>query len=67
MHWLEAVVIVAVGFIPWFIASGQFPGDPQRRLELEQKMPLVKNKTLLRVAAVFLWIFGGAAILGLIK
>ncbi|HAR46310.1 MAG: hypothetical protein A2X56_04760 [Nitrospirae bacterium GWC2_57_13] len=67
MHWLEGAIMVAAGFIPWFVAAGKLPADPQKRLDLERAMPIVKNKTLLRVAAAFLWILGGAAILGFVR
>jgi hypothetical protein len=66
MHWVEGAFMAAVGFIPWLIAAEKFPGDPQQREVMYQRMPLLKNKTLLRVAAVFMWVFGGAAALGLI-
>ena len=67
MHWLEGVLMAATGFIPWMIASGRFPSDPQQRAELERKMAIVRNKGVMRAAAVVLWVIGGAAILGFVR
>jgi hypothetical protein len=65
MHWVEGAFMAAVGFIPWLIAAEKFPGDPQQRAVMLERMPLLKNKALLRGAAIFLWALGGAAVLGL--
>jgi hypothetical protein len=67
MHWVEGAFMAAVGFIPWLIATENFPGDPQQRMAMLERMPLLKNKTLLRVAAIFMWVFGGAVAVGLIE
>ena len=60
MHWIEGVFIIFVGAAPWLIASGAFPGDAQQRARLERAMPFVRNHLLMRGAAIFLWLFGGA-------
>lgn len=62
MHWIEGLVMMAVGTIPWFIAAGSFPPDHQQRLNLERAMPWVKNTYLMRGMAIFLWLLGGAAL-----
>jgi hypothetical protein len=67
MHWVEGAFMAAVGFIPWLIAAEKFPGDPQQRAAMLERMPLLKNKTLLRGAAIFLWVLGGAVVIGLVK
>lgn len=59
MHWIEGIFIVFVGAIPWLIAAGAFPRDAQQRAKLERAMPIVRNRRLMRGAAVFLWLFGG--------
>jgi len=60
MHWLEGVFIICVGAVPWLIASDAFPRDAQQRVKLERAMPFVRNRLLMRGAAIFLWLFGGA-------
>jgi hypothetical protein len=60
MHWLEGVFIIFVGAVPWLIASDAFPRDAQQRVRLERAMPFVRNRLLMRGAAIFLWLFGGA-------
>jgi len=59
MHWLEGVLIIFAGAVPWLIASGAFPKDTQQRARLERAMPLVRNRRLMQGAAIFLWLFGG--------
>jgi hypothetical protein len=67
MHWAEGAFMAAVGFIPWLIAAQKFPGDPQQRAAMLERMPLLKNETLLRGAAIFLWVLGGAVVSGVVK
>jgi len=67
MHWLEGVIIIGAGFIPFLIVTGRFPADPQKRQDLEVRLPWVKNRKLMYGMAGFLWVFGVAAVLGLMK
>ena len=62
MHWIEGLIMMAVGWVPWMIASGTFPPNYEQRQNLERAMPWVKNKYLMRGAAIFLWLLGGAAL-----
>lgn len=67
MHWLEGILIIGAGFFAFLIGAGRFPGDSQKRQSLEVRMPWVKNRILMYGMAGFLWAFGFAAVLGLVK
>lgn len=62
MHWIEGVIIICVGALPWLVASGGFPADQQQRMRLERAMPVVRNRLLMRGLGVFLWLFGGLVV-----
>ena len=59
MHWIEGLIAMAVGCVPWMIATGAFPTDQKRRADLERSLPIVKNRRLMWGGAIFLWLFGG--------
>jgi len=67
MHWLEGVIIIGAGFIPFLIVTGRFPADSQKRQDLEVRLPWVKNRKLMYGMAGLLWVFGVAAVLSLMK
>jgi len=49
MHWLEGVIIIGAGFIPFLIVTGRFPADPQKRQDLEVRLPRgQESKTYVR-------------------
>jgi hypothetical protein len=62
MHWIEGMIMIGAGFVPWLIATGAFPADPAQRARLEKAMPPVRNRSLMQVVALFLWAFGGFAV-----
>jgi hypothetical protein len=59
MHWIEGLIMIGAGFVPWLICTGAFPADPVQRARLEKAMPLVRNHRLILAVAIFLWVFGG--------
>ncbi|MDH3475865.1 MAG: hypothetical protein OEM59_19470 [Rhodospirillales bacterium] len=63
MLWLEGLVPFGCGWFFWWMSNGAWPQDIKRRQNLERSMPWVKNKPLMRTAAVFMWFFGGAIVL----
>ena len=67
MHWLEGIIIIGAGFFAFCIGAGWFPSDPQKRQDFEARLPWVKNRILMYGMAAFLWAFGVAAALGLVK
>jgi hypothetical protein len=66
MHWVEGVIMIGAGCIPWLIASGTFPADPVKRDEMLRRAPWLGKKRLLRGMSVFLWMLGAAAVVGLV-
>ena len=66
MHWIEGIIMIGAGCIPWLIAAGKFPADPLKRDEMLMKAPWLGKKKLLWGMAVFLWLLGLAAVAGLI-
>jgi hypothetical protein len=67
MHPLEGVIIMAAGFIPFSIAMGFFPSDPEKQRELAVRLPYTKNRSLMYCMAAGLWLFGASVLLGLVR
>jgi hypothetical protein len=66
MHWIEGVIMIGAGCIPWLIATERFPADQLKRDEMLIRAPWLGNKKLLWGMSVFLWLLGIAAVAGLI-
>ncbi|UCG79263.1 MAG: hypothetical protein JSV21_05415 [Nitrospirota bacterium] len=66
MHWVEGIISIAAGCIPLLIALEQFPADPVKREEMRTKAPWLGNRKLLWGLSIFLWLFGLAAVIGII-
>lgn len=62
MTWIEGFIPLGCGWVFWWMSNGDFPVDGRRRQNLERTMPWVKNKVLMRSAAVFMWFMGTATI-----
>jgi hypothetical protein len=64
MGWLEGVLIIVAGFVPFVIAAGLYPRTQEDREELGVSLPVVRNKKLMYEIAGILWVAGVAVVLG---
>lgn len=67
MHPAEGVFIMAAGFIPFSIALGFFPSDPEKKRELAVRVPYTNNRPLMFCMAAGLWLFGSVVLMGVVR